>query len=114
MVATTATRSPFGFACGFLVHLVLSPLLIYLALRARLPNLRIFGKLRGLFAASLILAGIGRIALPYIHGIPSLVAWVLLAVSGFLSLALALDRALRTVVIGFVTGWLSTRRRQAA
>jgi PST family polysaccharide transporter len=114
VVATTVTHSPFGFACGFLVHLILSPLLIYLALRARLPNLRIFGKIRGLFGASLILAGTGRLTLPYIHGIPSLIAWVLLAVSVFLTLALALDRALRVVVIGFVTGWLSTRRRQAA
>ncbi|MEI9942359.1 MAG: oligosaccharide flippase family protein [Pseudomonadota bacterium] len=113
LVATTISTTPFAFSCGFLVHLIFSPLAIYAAIRAKLPTLEIFSKLRGLVLSALALAVLGRLASPLIVGWPSLLVWLVLALVSFGSLACILDRDLRGMVIGRARGWLLQLRLKA-
>jgi len=114
VISTTILSTPLGFALGFLVHLILSPVLIYFAIRRHLPNLRVFGRLRGVSGAALVLTGVGRLALPYVTGVPSLIAWVVVAVVTFVSVALTLDSELRAIGLKHFNQWLLSRCRDPA
>ncbi|HEY0466720.1 MAG TPA: oligosaccharide flippase family protein, partial [Polyangiaceae bacterium] len=89
LLATTVSSSAFAFSCGFLVHLIFSPLAMYLALKKKLPTLELLPKLRGLMLAALLLAALGRLALPLIVGWASLLAWLSIALVSFGSFACA-------------------------
>ncbi len=104
-IATTVAKTPFGFACGFFLHLVLSPLLIYLAIRRHLPGLRIFRKLRGVAVAAIVLAGVGRLAVGHVTGVSSLLGWLVCALIVFATVALALDIALRKLATRYLNRW---------
>ncbi len=113
LIATSISTTPFAFSCGYLLHLIFSPLAMYAAIRSKLPKLELFPKLRGLILAALSLAVLGRLASPLIVGFPSLLAWLAVALVSFGSIACALDRDLRGMLLGLGRGWLLQLRPKA-
>jgi len=113
LLSTAISSTPFAFSCGYLLHLIFSPLAMYAAIRGRLPLLRLFPKLRGLMLAAAVLTGLGRLALPHISGVPSLVAWVLIAALTFATVTCSVDRELRLAAQQLLHGWRRKLRLSA-
>jgi O-antigen/teichoic acid export membrane protein len=95
LIAVAWVPTPLAFALGYAVHLVVTPVMIYAAVRRHLPALDVLGSVRGLALAAGVLVVVGRIALPYLVGPAALIAFVLAALALFYGLALAVDERLR-------------------
>jgi PST family polysaccharide transporter len=87
--------TPFSFALGYLVQLIVTPLLIYIAIRDSLPSLRIFQRLWGLAIAGGAIALFGRAVAGRITGAGSLGVLVLAELVAFCGIALLCDADLR-------------------
>jgi O-antigen/teichoic acid export membrane protein len=95
LLAIAWIPTPLSFAVGHLVQFVLTPLMIYVAIRARLPELRIFARLVGVSLAAAAVVALGRVASGRIAGVFTLTAYVVAALAVFVAVALAVDRELR-------------------
>src|SRR5439155_26482172 len=97
--------APLAFALGYLVHLVVTPALIYVAVRGLVPGLDVLRSLRGLIVGATAPAVAGRVALPYVDGAGRLVAFALVALVLFHAVALAVDGNLRRAVRAYGASW---------
>jgi len=95
-IAIWLVPSPLSFAVGYLVQLVITPLLIYVAVRDRLPGLRILSRLRGVVLAGITVALLGRAVVGHITDVPSLAAFIFASLITFVVVALAFDPDLRS------------------
>jgi PST family polysaccharide transporter len=105
LVATAWMPTPLAFAVGYALHLIATPILIYVVIRRHLPTLSFLPLLRGLAIAAAALALIGRISAAYIDGPVRLAGYVLAALVMFYGLALAVDERLRQATRAFMEGW---------
>ena len=87
--------SPLSFALGYLVQLVITPLMIYSAIRARLPSLRIFPRLGGVASAGAAVALLGRAVVERLNAVLPLGAFIVAALVLFVGVACAIDADLR-------------------
>jgi hypothetical protein len=110
LFAIWCVRSPLSFALGHLVQFVLTPLMIYVAIRERLPALRIFPRLAGVALAGAAVAVLGRAVLGRLAGVPALAAFLVAALGVFAAVVLAVDGELRR----FASGLLRNRGRAGA
>lgn len=94
--------SPLSFALGYLVQLVVTPLMIYVAIRDRLPALRIFPRLGGAALAAAGVVVLGRVAVARVASISSLAMLLLAALCVFITIAVTLDSEFRRLVRTFV------------
>jgi hypothetical protein len=109
LVAIWWVPTPFSFAIGYLVHLIVNPLLIYLAIRRKLPSLRIFERLGRLAVPAVAIAVVGRAVVSHVDGVWTLGALVVSELIVFAAAALAVDPDLRELSRRFLS-----RRRGVA
>jgi hypothetical protein len=105
LVAIFWLPTPLAFAAGYCVHLILTPVMIYVAVARLLPGLDVLGQLRGLAVAAAAVVLAGRAALPYVDGPLRLVSFVLLALVLFHGIAFAVDAKLRRTARAFWSSW---------
>ncbi len=103
LVAIWWVPTPFSFAIGYLVHLIVNPLLIYLAIRHKLPALHIFGRLGRLTLPAVLIAVVGRAVASHVRGVWTLGALVLCELVVFSGAALAVDPDLRELSRRFLS-----------
>lgn len=104
--ATMLSPSPTAFAAGFLVHLVLCPVLTYLIVRELAPEASPIRTAMFPFASMLVAGVVGRATLQWVHGGLTLTTWIVALVVAFTGCEYAIDRDFRSIV----TNWLSRRR----
>lgn len=106
VTATIVVPSAVGFAAGFFVHLVLTPVLVYLVVRRLAPEASpVLRSLYPLFAMG-VAAVVGRAALGWVSGGLSLAVWILLLVAVYTTTEYTFDSEFRQLV----RGWLQRRR----
>jgi O-antigen/teichoic acid export membrane protein len=96
-VALAISPTLFAFALGYVVHLLVSAVIIYASLRTLLPEARPLARLGALVFASAVLAGAGRMVRPWTETVPGLLAWLVAAIALFGAAALLVDPELRAI-----------------
>lgn len=109
ITATIISPSPTAFAAGFMVHLIVSPLLIYVAVRELAPLARPFTVAVRPVAAMVIAAVVGRALLGWVEGGWSLGGWVLVLVAAFLASEMAIDPGFRAFAVPYFRRWRLAR-----
>jgi PST family polysaccharide transporter len=95
LVAIWLFPTPLSFAIGYLVQLVVTPLMIHAAIRDRLPGLRILRRLRGVAFAGIVVAALGRAVVGRLGGALTLGAFIAVALVVFVGVALTVDPELK-------------------
>jgi O-antigen/teichoic acid export membrane protein len=102
VVATYISPTPLAFAAGYCVHLIVSPLLIYILVRRLAPEA---SPVRRTFPSIIAMAGAaaaGRVCLFLVNGPFSLLAWALGLTLVFLAVLLSVDSESRSLAAGFL------------
>ncbi|HEU4537151.1 MAG TPA: oligosaccharide flippase family protein [Polyangiaceae bacterium] len=110
LIAIWLRPTPFAFAVGFSLHMLIITASTYVALRELAPLARPAARLPALVVAAVVTAAAGRAVLPWTSKVGGLVAWIVAAALLFAAVALGLDPALRRLA----REWLQGRRRKAA
>lgn len=95
LTAIAFDPTPLAFARAYLVHLVLTPVLIYVAIRRRVPSLRIFPRIAPLLPATLAVMALGRLVGTRAGTPLGFVSFVLASLLLFSGAVLAADSGLR-------------------
>lgn len=110
LIAIWLWPTPFAFAVGFALHMLIITASTYVALRELAPLARPAARLPGLVVAAFVTAAAGRAVLPWTTKVGGLVAWIVIAALLFAAIALGLDATLR----GLAREWLRGRKRPKA
>ncbi len=102
-VALWLVPTPLSFALGYLLQLIATPLFIYIAVRDRLPSLRLFHRLGRLAVAGVAIAFLGHVMAGRIGGVWTLAAWILGELVAFCGIVLLLDAELRSMSARFLS-----------
>jgi len=102
--------TPFGFAMGYFVHMVAPPIVVYLTVREIVPEAKPLAGLGGLVGGAVLIAVLGRFALPWVRGPISLTVWIIVAILVFAVAAIGLDQHVRELA---KETWQKRRSRQA-
>lgn len=108
VVATWIVPTPTGFAAGYFVHLVVSPIAVYFILKPLVPSIRPIAQSFTLAVAASCVAVLGRLALPWVGGPISLTFWALGAIIVYVGAAIALHSGARAIAVDWLQqrGWL--------
>jgi O-antigen/teichoic acid export membrane protein len=110
LLATWWVPTTLSFALGFCVHLIVSPLVIYVILQKLVPGLRPLPRVVPSLVAGCVAAGVGRLLLPWVGGLGTLAAWIVPVALVFAGITLTLDARLRAFTQRKLHAWLEKRR----
>jgi O-antigen/teichoic acid export membrane protein len=97
LIAIWFIPSPLSFAFGYLLQLLVTPLMMRSAIRDRLPGLRIVSRLGGVAVAAAAIAALGRAVLEWLTGALALGGYIVGALVVFVVVAVSVDADLRRV-----------------
>lgn len=114
ILATSIFPTPTGFAAGFAVHLVVSPLFVYLAVRELAPTARPITVTARPAAAMIVAAALGRLSLGWVQGGWTLGVWILCLTAVFVGVEYLVDESFRRVVKGYFEARRLKKQARAA
>lgn len=103
IVATLISPTPTAFAAGFLLHLIVAPFLVYLAVREIAPDAKPVRVVARVVLAMGVSAIVGRLTLGWVAGAWTLVSWAVLVAAVFLAMEWLSDARFRELATPILT-----------
>ncbi len=102
LIASLLGGSVLALGLAFQVHMIVTPIATFIAIRELVPEARTVSRTLRLLPAAGAVALIGRLCLPWIHGAGTLIGWLLLSAFVFSALVLLLDGGVRRLARAYV------------